>query len=209
MKNSNEHRKYCNKCNTELNRHAKFCPHCGISLEDNNMDKKNNIKFKPNLFNVGCGLFIILFVFLFLLTANENKNAVISTKQESAVITKEKVQQAVKAKEKTKASESKLNNMDIPTLAVQRKLTSDGLTKADIAYWALNSYGYDCEEVKSVKNVNYEIDRMLQYLTDSDIDANGIINGLKSPVYKDVTCTSGVKLRLYKRIGNYPYIIEQ
>ncbi len=152
---------------------------------------------------IGCGLFILFIIWvLFLPPKNEPIN-------QSPVINKPQKIVVKNPKELTKASESRLNNVDIPTLAVQGKLTSDGLTKADIAYWALNSYGYDCNEVKSVKNVNYNKDRDFEYIFDSDIDANGFVKGYAIFVYKDIICTSGTKLKLYKRFNNYPYIVEK
>lgn len=146
----------------------------------------------------------VIFMVIFLSNSNgdENQNTVTTSINES-VKTREKP-----PKEKSKAGESRLNNVDISTLAVEGKLTSDGLTKADIAYWALNSYGYDCSEVKSVKNVNYDRDKNFQYLFESDIDANGFVKGYKTFVYKEIVCTSGIKLKLYKRVDNYPYIVE-
>lgn len=76
-----------------------------------------------------------------------------------------------------------------PTKAVQsvyeqdirRATTSEGLTNADLAWHALNTYGWDCEEV--VK---------------------------RDPPMKDgsyvITCSSGKKLRVYLRPQQHPRI---
>ncbi len=76
-----------------------------------------------------------------------------------------------------------------PTKAVQssyeldmrRATTSEGLTKADLAWHALNTYGWDCDEVVNrgtpMRDGRYVI-----------------------------TCSSGKKLRVYPRPGQHPRI---
>lgn len=76
-----------------------------------------------------------------------------------------------------------------PTKAVQSRYeqdirlatTSEGLTKADLAWHALNTYGWDCEEV-----------------TKQDLP-------LKDGYYV-ITCSSGTKLRVYPRPQQHPRI---
>lgn len=80
----------------------------------------------------------------------------------------------VPAQEPTRASESEYNR------DITKATTSEGLTNADIAWHALNTYGWDCEEVVS---------REAQV---SD--------------YFVVDCSSGVKLRVYPRVGQHPRI---
>ena len=80
----------------------------------------------------------------------------------------------VPAQEPTRASESEYNH------DITKATTSEGLTKADIAWHALNTYGWDCEEVVS-----------------------------REPQVNDyfvVACSSGVKLRVYPRAGQHPRI---
>jgi hypothetical protein len=77
--------------------------------------------------------------------------------------------------EPTKASQS-VYNTDI----LQAR-TSKNLTKADIAWHAVNTYGWDCEEVvskgKPAKDGSYVI-----------------------------TCSNGKKLRVFPRPGKHPRI---
>jgi hypothetical protein len=78
------------------------------------------------------------------------------------------------AREPTRASESEYNQ------DITKATTSEGLTKADIAWHALNTYGWDCEEVVS-----------------------------REPQVKDyfvVVCSSGTKLRVYPRTSQHPRI---
>lgn len=109
-----------------------------------------------------------------------------------------------KPKELTKASQSPLNQ-NMKELALQGALTSDGLTKADMAYWATGTYGYDCYEIKSVKFV----DGSKMYLEDGDLDIESRIINPKRFAYQEATCTSGLKLRFYKQKDYYPYIITE
>ena len=81
---------------------------------------------------------------------------------------------SAEAGEPTKASESPYNgNFSLAT-------TSHNLTKADIAWHALNTYGWDCDEVLSRDE-----------MTGS---------------YYIVTCSSGLQLRVYPRSGKHPKI---
>ncbi|MGE1000620.1 hypothetical protein [Ralstonia pseudosolanacearum] len=76
-----------------------------------------------------------------------------------------------------------------PTKAVQsvyeqdirRATTSEGLTKADLAWHALNTYGWDCEEVIKQDNPT-------------------------EGGYYVITCSSGKKLRVYPRPQRHPRI---
>ena len=79
------------------------------------------------------------------------------------------------AKEPTKESES-VYNKDI-----FKALTSKDLTKADLAWHAYNTYGWECEEVVSV----------------GPPQAGG---------FYYITCISGEKFRVYPRKGQYPQI---
>ena len=79
------------------------------------------------------------------------------------------------AAEPTKASESVYNrNVHLAT-------TSEGLTKADLAWHALNTYGWDCEEVR----------------------AKGIRTKEEFFV---ITCSNGKSFRVYLRKGQHPRI---
>jgi hypothetical protein len=79
------------------------------------------------------------------------------------------------AGEPTKASQSVYNrNIRLAT-------TSEGLTKADLAWHAVNTYGWDCEEVLSKGNHT------------------------KGGFFV-ITCSSGKSLRVYPRSGQHPRI---
>jgi hypothetical protein len=79
------------------------------------------------------------------------------------------------AQEPTKASESPYNsNFRLAT-------TSDGLTKADLAWHASNTFGWDCEEV----------------IAKSDMTTGG---------YYEITCSNHTRLRVYPRAGQHPRI---
>jgi len=77
--------------------------------------------------------------------------------------------------EPTKALESRFNNVSL-----QETATSENLSKADIAWHAFNSFGWDCQEVKTKGEFNGE--------------------------YYVVTCSSGLKLRVYPRDNQHPKI---
>lgn len=64
---------------------------------------------------------------------------------------------------------------------MRKATTSKDLTKADLAWHAVNTYGWDCEEVWSRGEVN-------------------------SDGYFFITCSSGKILRVYPRPGQHPKI---
>lgn len=80
-----------------------------------------------------------------------------------------------KKEELTKAIESTYNT------DIRKATTSVGLTKADIAWHAVNTYGWDCDEVVSKDEMN-------------------------SDGYFCIECSSGLKLRVYPRQGQHPRI---
>jgi len=76
--------------------------------------------------------------------------------------------------EPTLASESEYNR------DITKATTSQGLSNADIAWHALNTYGWDCEEVVARES------QMGDYFV--------------------VACANGTKLRVYPRAGQHPRI---
>jgi hypothetical protein len=76
--------------------------------------------------------------------------------------------------EPTRASESKYNE------DISRANTSAGLTNADLAWHATNTFGWDCAEV---------VDRG-QSIGDHFV----------------ITCSSGLQLRVYPRPGQHPRV---
>ena len=79
------------------------------------------------------------------------------------------------AAEPTKASESAYNgNIRLAT-------TSEGLTKADLAWHATNTFGWDCNEVRSRGN-------------------------LSKDGFFMISCTSGKSFRVYPRSGQHPRV---
>lgn len=81
-------------------------------------------------------------------------------------------------KEPTKATSSAYNQ------DIRRATTSIGLTKADLAWHALNTYGWDCAEVVSK----------------GEMTSDG---------YFFIECTSGKKFRVYPRQGKHPKITNE
>jgi hypothetical protein len=80
--------------------------------------------------------------------------------------------------EPTKAVESDYG-LDIASL--RKATTSENITNADIAWHALNTYGWDCDEV----------------VTKSELTSEG---------YYNVECKNGKGLRVYPRKGMHPRI---
>jgi len=79
------------------------------------------------------------------------------------------------AGEPSKATESAYNT------DIRKATTSKGLTKADLAWHALNTYGWDCSEV--------------------------VAKGETTPEgYFIITCANGTKLRVYPRERQHPRI---
>jgi hypothetical protein len=79
------------------------------------------------------------------------------------------------AGEPSKASESAYNT------DIRKATTSTGLTKADLAWHALNTYGWDCSEV--------------------------VVKGELTPEgYFIITCANRTKLRVYPRKRKHPRI---
>lgn len=78
-------------------------------------------------------------------------------------------------KEQTKAVESSYNQN------IREATTSHGLSKADLSWHALNTYGWDCPEV----------------ISENDKNSDG---------YFIIECSSGKKLRVYPRPNKHPKI---
>jgi hypothetical protein len=79
--------------------------------------------------------------------------------------------------EATKATES------IYEKDISKAYTSDGLTKADLAWHAKNTYGWRCNEVVAA----------------GELVRDG---------YYVITCSNGTKLRVYPRSGKHPQIMN-
>ena len=83
--------------------------------------------------------------------------------------------QASPAKEVTKAEDSEFNH------DLSNAHSSRNLSKADLAWHALNTYGWDCSEVVSEQQP-------------------------PTTKYSVITCSSGLKLRVYRRSDAHPII---
>jgi hypothetical protein len=81
--------------------------------------------------------------------------------------------------EPTKALDSKLSLNNRSSIS-----TSEGLSKADLAWHAINTYGLDCAEVIAKSKTTKE-------------------------GYFLITCSNGKELRIYLRNGQHPYITEK
>ena len=139
-----------------------------MSMENvNEIEKK---KSTSSCFAIGCGALLVLFLVLILLSNSGKSPNPIPV-------------------EPTKASESSLNE-NMRELAINDELSSGGLNKADLAKYAQDTYGWDCDEVISVdKKLNPDD----EYIEDSDIDfyGSGKVKGHKK--YDVVICSSGLK----------------
>ena len=82
------------------------------------------------------------------------------------------------SQEPTKATSSSYNT------DIRRATTSSGLSKADLAWHAQNTYGWDCSEVVSK----------------GEMTSGG---------YFFIECTSGKKFRVYPRSGQHPKITNE
>lgn len=80
--------------------------------------------------------------------------------------------------EPTKAEQSSYNN------DIRQATTSSDLSKADLAWHAQNTYGWDCAQVVS----------------QGEVTAEG---------YFFIECSSGKKLRVYSRPGQHPKITNE
>lgn len=80
--------------------------------------------------------------------------------------------------ELTKAEQSNYNN------DIKEATTSSGLSKADLAWHAQNTYGWDCSEVTS----------------EGEVTAEG---------YFFIKCSSGKNLRVYSRPDQHPKITNE
>lgn len=80
--------------------------------------------------------------------------------------------------EPTKADQSSYNNN------IRQATTSSGLSKADLAWHAQNTYGWDCAQVVS----------------QGEMTSEG---------YFFIECSSGKKLRVYPRSGQHPKITNE
>jgi len=83
-----------------------------------------------------------------------------------------------KEPEPTKAGQSSYNN------DIRQATTSNGLSKADMAWHAQNTYGWDCAQVVS----------------QGEMSSEG---------YFYIECSSGKKLRVYPRSGTHPRITNE
>ena len=92
-------------------------------------------------------------------------------------------------KEPTQRNDTTSNGIskeaDLAEFYPQNVTTSDGLSKADLAWHAVNTYGWDCPEVVSQGHQGQQ---------------------LKRDGYYVITCSSGKKLRVYPRSGQHPRI---
>lgn len=107
----------CRICGGNVARRARRCPHCGIK--------------KPGKGFMARHPLLMMFAVLLVvgLLAQERNTSPPSSQSEP-----------------TKASESRCARLTLAE-ALRRCLTSEKLTEADLAWHAVNTYGWDCEEV--------------------------------------------------------------
>lgn len=98
---------------------------------------------------------------------------------------------------KTNQKDSKFN--DIRACDYYKELKSEGLEFADIAWFAKNTYGWNCEDIISLSDKVY---------TDGS-EINGIDDYYKSQLkgyYQVATSSSNFEVRVYPRKNTYPII---
>lgn len=95
----------------------------------------------------------------------------------------------------TKVEQSRYNNL--APREYYKEMKSEGLENADIAWHAKNTYGWNCDEVKSLgERIN---------TTGSEINDTYLKSQIKG-YYQIATCSSGKQLRVYPRKDTYPII---
>ena len=67
---------------------------------------------------------------------------------------------------------------------ITKATTSEGLSNADLAWHALNTYGWDCDQVVSRESTGPD-------------------------GFYAITCSSGLRLRVYPRPGQHPKITNE
>jgi len=209
---------FCPNCKKEIKENWKFCNFCGvilsnaeelqntnineeiepkineIALENNNTEEinpENEIKQKEIAFIVKkqeenslkipiiiSFSIITLIILIALAISSNNKEQISVNSNENNQETSNEIKQADTNNEPTKAIQSELN--DLP---LTERYTSSNLNKADLAWHASNTYGWDCQEVVEVGESNGE--------------------------YYNITCSSGLKLRVYPRVNEYPKITNE
>jgi len=146
----------CNECNNEVSTTAESCPKCGAIL-----------KKKTGCFGcLGRGL-LILFVLGVIGQFVDKKP---STSRPKKIEAHNNL-----STEPTSATSSSYNQ------DIFKATTSKGLSKADLAWHAQNTYGWNCSEVVS-------------------------IGEMTSSGYFFIECSNGKKLRVYPREGKHPRI---
>jgi hypothetical protein len=121
---------------------------------------------KSSALTWGCLIFIALFVVAAIIFSTSNPGS--RTRQPRFSV------REPSTREPTRASESVYNR------DVRKATTSRGLTNADIAWHAVNTYGWDCNEVVSRQPQSGE--------------------------FYVVTCSNGTQLRVYPRSDAHPRI---
>jgi hypothetical protein len=107
----------------------------------------------------------------------ESRNRPVSVSSSNYRVAQEKVASAQLnvSREATKADDSEFNH------DLTHAHSSRNLSKADLAWHALNTYGWDCSEVVAEQQPPTE-------------------------KYSVITCSSGLKLRVYRRSDAHPII---
>lgn len=125
---------------------------------------------------VAVGLAALAFIVVALLRPSENPSQV---KTQASVQAQEK-RRSPPADERTDEVEPTRASQSVYNRDIRRATTSRGLTKADLAWHAVNTYGWDCSEVVSRSD-----------------ERGG---------YYVITCSSGTELRVYPRPNQHPRI---
>lgn len=140
---------------------------------------------------------VLVFVFsLSIFIANNKDNEKNPPSQIFTQKTNANISVKTEQKEPTKIEDSLYNTLH-PSNYMDYMRTSEGLTKADLAWHATNTYGWNCSEVK-IKSSNIKT-------TGKEFGKDPIrkeINGF----YYFITCSNNKKYRVYPRADYYPII---
>ena len=161
----------CPECQHQVSEIAKACPNCGakvqkilkkkIKAEKKIIAKQRNKKVLKYLSAFACAYVVLAII---VVSSNGNKRA------STTNITLETA-------EPTRADQSRFNSN------ILLSYTSEGLTKADLAWHALG-YGWDCSEVASKSEMTKE-------------------------GYFFINCSNGKIFRVYPRPGKHPRVTNR
>jgi hypothetical protein len=156
----------CKECGDTVSTKAAACPHCGAPVV--------RARKKPGGCLTAVALLGIGWLIIMAITTYSPPDKRASSQDPNSSTALPSSDEAQGQSEPTRASQSEYNQDII------KATTSVGLSKADLAWHALNTYGWDCNEVVSREE--------------------------RAGSYFIITCSSGIRLRVYPRVDQHPRI---